>query len=73
MDDINPTIVDNEGNTILMITCNTGFSKIALTLIDRFEDKCLPNQINSLGETAISIAKKNNMVEVVSKLEELKN
>ena len=55
-EDIDPTIVNDDGNTILMLACNIGFSKVALKLIEIYEDKCLPNNINKVGTTALILA-----------------
>ena len=67
-----PGHINRFGNTALIWACYNQLSKVALKLIETFGYKCVPNHIDDEGETALSIAKEYNVIDVISKLEELK-
>jgi ankyrin repeat protein len=55
-DEINISKIDENGNTELMVVCRNGDETKALELINKFGDRCKPEQLNNRKQTALMFA-----------------
>ena len=49
------TVYSGNDNSLLIMACKYKSRKVALKMIKTFGESCIPQQINSLGQTALSI------------------
>lgn len=63
-----PDHVNDKGSTALMYACRKRLSRVALYLINRFGDSCLPAQYNKNGHTALTLACYSGLSDVALRL-----
>lgn len=66
MKNCNPSQVDNNGNTALLLACYNNLPNVAIALLKL--KKCCPNQINKMGYNALMWVRYEKMDLVVSSI-----
>ena len=66
-----PTLIDCNGDTVLIYACSNNMNDVAIKLIDRFGELTKPDHVNNYGNTALSFAEKHCNTVVVEKIKAL--